>query len=310
MDSVGSIYKQPAQDGLAQIAKDAQVSETEENKTTAQVANENLQVDRKQEETDTSDKNLQAAAKKNDRVKANTTTINKAKQAGQARTKLLPVGEIKEFLGGNKYSPKRDALDDLQSLVHDGMSKEEILALIKSKFPKPEDAHLAFEFLTDISTDELKEAVKAARGDYITEENKQRIQVNSDKVASENPSAKPVVALVTPETEALAKQASSSLEAAIKFMEHIISNPIEAPALYKLIDVIDDPNVIIRECKILIHVIGTKFTLLKNLDDKDNKVEMKSTAPALKRVQALLSMEIIITNKTHKFNETLNGAAA
>ena len=276
-----SMYKQQDLSALTAMVKDVQASESQANANDARIAARELQVAQKQEENDPNNQFLQMSKKNNEKIKPHSSTVKKAKEKAEAKLKLMPPGQLKDFLSKN---PQFKRFESLVPKLKDGMSKKDILDLVNAEYPNSEDAQLAFEFLSQIAKDEFKETVNMAFDAFHDQVSNKREKEYTKKIEEELKASQ----AVSEESARLAKT-SGTLEEQVKFAEHLIANPIEAGNLFKLIDD-NNPNVI-PVYKTLIHIFGKKINRLKELDDKDNVVEMKGVIAALQKTKALLWIE-------------------
>lgn len=219
---------------------------------------------------------------KDEKIKPHSSTEKAAKDKKAAQTKLMPPEAIeKEAQSFSKKNPqfptsKLVALTAKLQLLKDGKSREDILKLLQEEYPNPIDANLALEFLISISLDDYKAFLGTIQSP-LTEEMKQREEEVSKKFKDEA-----VQATKEANEAALRLVQGGDLD---KLIEHLMLNPLEATAIFKMLDEGFGKNskkielFIMKKC-------GEEVKQLK-LDDKESIAEMKVAMRLLKIMQAI-----------------------
>nr|WP_166155373.1 hypothetical protein [Neochlamydia sp. AcF84]NGY94873.1 hypothetical protein [Neochlamydia sp. AcF84] len=229
---------------------------------------------------------LAAALRRSDRqIKAHTSSVKKAKEAKLAQKKLMPPKELEE--GAQQFSKRNPqfppaGLLALTEKLKDGMSKQDILEMIHKEYPNPIEASLALEFLISVALEDFKDTLQVAQVDL----NKEIIDKREQEVAHKV------------ETEAK-KATQEATEAALKIvqggdlnklLDYLMSNPIEATAIYKMLDEGYGKNLKKIE-SFLLKKCGIEINKLKKLDDKEDVAHMKNTMALLKKLQAIMGVD-------------------
>jgi type III secretion protein W len=115
--------------------------------------------------------------RKEKKIKAHSSRINKMMKAKEGAGRLLPVEQIKDqaqrFQQRNPEL-KAKVLQHLRELIKPGDSKEEILEKVKNFFPDPSLADEVMEFLLETTDGELHNQVKEAKDEFL-EKNEREI---------------------------------------------------------------------------------------------------------------------------------------
>lgn len=223
-----------------------------------------------------------AAASKNldKKIKPNVTA--KTKQSKSTSKQLLPVKELEEktqnFSNNNPKLFPRNKLEDLINKLKDGMTKEDILELI----PDPMEATLALEFLISITTDDLQKNLQSIQNEINQEIFSKREDEVSGKIAAE-------AAEVTQEATVAALQIVQGGDLN-KLLDHLMINPLEAPAVYKMLD--DAFGNKLKKIELfLLKKCSDEIKDLKELDDGENIARMKVAMRLLKMIQAIMGVD-------------------
>jgi hypothetical protein len=286
-----SIYMKGNPDDLSKISSGYVEEGTDEKITekTAVIAaeeEENLQ----EMQTDERANPLAAAIKKADKqIKVPASALKKTKE-GKGEKRLKPPQEIesgiREFSNKNpKFTP--DKLRNLLDKLKDGMSKEEILKLVREEYPNPMDASQALEFLASISLEDYKEGIQSVQMAL----NKEIIDKREEEVAKK---VETEAALATTAASAAAVQIAGGGDLN-QLLEHFILNSkMEATAIAKIIqDAFGDNQdkiyaFLLKKCGAEIKKCGVEINKLRELKDHhDEDAFMKNAMPLLRKLQAI-----------------------
>lgn len=282
-----SIYTQGPKDDLAQVISGMQASQQtdrvqEEAAKVADAQKDNLQA----QQQDQDGNPLVAAFKKQDKlIKPHTSVVKKSKEAKEGQKKLLPPKEIentaREFSRKNPQFPPSGLLD-LTKKLKDGMSKKEILELVHKEYPDPFDASLALEFLASVALDDYQESIRGVQSDL----NKEIIEKREEEVAKKV-EAEALKATQDANAAALKVVQGGDLN---KLLDHLMSNPLEATAIFKMLDDAYGENLKKTET-FLLKGCGVEVNKLKKLKDNEDKAFMKNVMALLKKLQAIIGVD-------------------
>ena len=266
--------------------------------------------------TDERDNPLAGLAKKLDKqIKASPSTIKKAKEAKESRKKLIPVdeisGEAQKFKGNNpQFQSNAETLERLaKHELKEGMSFTEIRDLIRKIFPDPIQASLALNFLISISLDDYKEIMVAAQLTLNKEIFDKREEEVAKKIEAE--AAQAVQASSAKAIKII--QEGDGTENLKKLLEHFMSNPVEASAIFRVLDDTYGQKGEENLKKIELYLLkacGKEVTKLKDLEAPEDKAHMKNAIRLLKGLQAIIYVDRYFEFRANKEERGVKRKAA
>lgn len=280
-----SIYNRGVGDDLSQVTK-ALTEDTVQDKKTAELAVKvSAQKENLQDQQDDANPMAIALKKSDKQIKPHTATVKKSKEAKAGQTKLLRKEIIDDTADQFARNHSQYRAVDLKTLIKeklkDGMTQQEILDLIQ-EYPNPS---LVLEFLISVTEGAYKELMKSVQAILDKE-----VKETTDKREAE----------VAKEVEAAAAQATKDAsEAALrivqggdlkKLLEHLTVNPLEATAIFKMLDEGYGQNLKKIETYLL-KGCGTVVNKLKNIQDNENAAHMKNAMSLLKKLQAIIGVD-------------------
>ena len=291
-----SMYvKGSGDDALAGIAasfvKEAQMDDAEQ--VTAMIA-ENQETSKQDEQDETNP--LVAAFRNIDKkLQPHTSSKLKAKEAKTAQKKLLPVKDVQDgaqkFKNNNPqflYDAKK--LIDFAKKLPENATHEDILKIIHQEFPDPIQANLAWKFVESIGL-YGKEIIDAFNG-----------ILNEEVVASLDKREEEVAKKVEAEAVALNQEtAAISLQIVQggdlnKLLEHLMINPLEAPAIFKMLD--DAYGKDLKKIEsYLLKKCGLEVNKLVVLEDSEDIAHMKNATTLIKKLQAIIWVDRFFENR-------------
>lgn len=279
-----SIYAQSKPDDLSQVIASMQADAVQEKTQEAAAAKVAAQKDNLQDQQD--DGNPLAAALKgrDKKITPHTATVKKAKETKEGQKKILPPKEIAEEFTRKNPQFNSDRLVKLTEKLKDGMTKQQILALIHEEYPNPIEASLVLDFLVTVSYAEYKEFLQSIQTEMTSEIFTKRQEEVAKKV----------------EAEAV-RAAQEASEAGLKIAqqgnlhelyEFLVANPsLEAPAIYKMLD--DGYGEKMMEIeKFLINETGTEQHKLKTLKDDLDKNRLVVVLISSRKILANVGVDI------------------
>lgn len=310
-----NIYKSRTDD-ITQMTT-GQVEEATKAKTAAKVAEiASEQAELLEAQLDTKNP-LAIVNKLQKKVTAFSATIKKAKETKAAAKMLIPVKEIEssaqKFKRDNpKFSADPSKLKDLVAEIterlksKEGISFEDILEIIKKAFPGSlDDASAALNFIVSLGMFEETDLVPLQMT-LNKEINDQRAQQVTQKSEEE-------VAEVIRDTSATALKIVEGGDLK-KLLEHLMNNPIEATAIFKILDDAygqDRQSLEVKDKKrmrsggsdlkkielFLLKGCGVQVNKIREITDKEDIAHMKNVISLLKSLQAIIGVDRYFENR-------------